>query len=78
MFHRTFLARLGDWDEIVTGYLGVRGDERASDAWRRGMKRKLAEKGYRRGGLEGYLEVIENYLGFVEKYAFLFARDTSA
>ncbi len=78
MFHRTFLARLGDWDEIVTGYLGVRGDERASDAWRRGMKRKLAEKGYRRGGLEGYLEVIQNYLGFVEKYAYLYDRDTSA
>lgn len=78
MFHRTFLGRLGDWDEIVTGYLKVRGDESASAAWQRGMKRKLAEKGYRRGGLEGYLEVIENYLGFVGKYAFLFDRGTSA
>lgn len=78
MFHRTFLARLGDWDEIVTGYLGARGDERSSDAWRRAMKRKLAEKGYRRGGLEGYLEVIQNYLGFVEKYAYLYDRGTPA
>jgi len=78
MFHRTFVGRLGDWDDIVTGYLGVRGDESACAAWQRAMKRKLAEKGYRRGGLEGYLEVIENYLGFVGKYAFLFDRDTSA
>jgi hypothetical protein len=78
MFHRTFLGRLGDWDEIVTGYLAVRGDERECAAWERGMKRKLAEKGYRRGGLEGYLEVIRNYLCFVEKYAFLFDRGTPA
>jgi hypothetical protein len=62
----------------VTGYLGARGDEREFEAWRRGMKRRLAEKGYRRGGLEGYLEVIQNYLGFVEKYAYLYDRDTSA
>ncbi|HKQ50937.1 MAG TPA: hypothetical protein VJT74_01120, partial [Pyrinomonadaceae bacterium] len=78
MFHRTFLGRLGDWDEIVTGYLRVRRDESERAAWQRVMKRKLAEKGYRRGGLEGYLEVIESYLVFVEKYAFLFDRGTPA
>jgi hypothetical protein len=78
MFHRTFLARLGDWDAIVTGYLGARHDERACTIWQRAMKRKLCEKGYRRGALEGYLEVIRNYLGFVEKYSFLFNPGTSA
>ncbi len=72
MFHPTFLNRINDWDEIVTGYLRVRNDERACAAWQRQMKRKLNEKRYRPGGLENYLEVIRNYLGFIEKYAFLF------
>lgn len=72
MFHRTFLDRIGDWDEIVTNYLRVRHDERASAAWQRKMKRTLTEKGYRPGGLENYLEVIQNYLGFIEKYSFLY------
>ncbi|HWT03201.1 MAG TPA: hypothetical protein VN256_23315 [Pyrinomonadaceae bacterium] len=74
MFHRTFLDRIHDWDAIVTGYLNNRHDERACAAWERKMKRTLSEKGYRRGGLEGYLEVIRNYLGFIEKYAFLFEK----
>ena len=72
MFHRTFLARIRDWDAIVTGHLRTRRDERASAAWQRGMKMALADKGYRRGGLEGYLEVIDKYLGFVAKYSFLY------
>lgn len=74
MFHRTFLDRIGDWDEIVTDYLRVRHDERANAAWQRKMKRTLSEKGYRPGGLENYLEVIQNYLGFIEKYSFLFEK----
>jgi hypothetical protein len=79
MFHHTFLDRIHDWDTIVTGYLQTRDDERARAAWQRKMKKVLHEKGYRHGGFEGYLEVIQNYLGFIEKYAFLFdAEDTSA
>ncbi|HEY0379749.1 MAG TPA: hypothetical protein VGC87_22710 [Pyrinomonadaceae bacterium] len=79
MFHRTFLDRIHDWDVIVTGYLQTRDDERACAAWEQKMKSALHEKGYRHGGFEGYLEVIRNYLGFIEKYSFLFdAGDTSA
>src|SRR6266571_5889665 len=59
LFNNQFISRLPDWDSFVTGFLQMNGDQAASDAWKKKMKRMLAAKGYRREAFDSYAAAIE-------------------
>jgi len=62
----TFVNRLLDWDQFVSGYLHpVRG-------WETRMKRIFKDKGYEPDAFEYYTEACEKYRGFLERNAFLY------
>ena len=68
-FSETFLSRLLDWDQFVTGYCNGR-----DDRWQSKMKRLLANKGYEPDTYEYYAQAIEKNKGFFERNGFLFER----
>lgn len=72
LFHKQFLERLLDWDEVVSGHLRTNGDRSAAALWRRKIKKMLNAKGYAPGALDAYLETVEKNRAFLKRNAFLF------
>lgn len=68
-FSDTFLSRLFDWDQFVTGYCNGRDDH-----WQSKMKQLFAHKGYEPDTYEYYAQAIEKNKGFFERNGFLFER----
>jgi hypothetical protein len=68
-FGGTFLSRLFDWDQFVTGYLNGRDRK-----WQSKMKAMFAEKGYESDTYDYYAQAVEKYKGFFERNGFLFER----
>jgi len=68
-FSDTFLSRLLDWDQFVTGYCNGRDGH-----WQSKMKQLFADKGYEPDTYEYYAEAIEKNKGFFERNGFLFER----
>jgi hypothetical protein len=68
-FGKTFLSRLFDWDQFVTGYCNGR-----DDLWQSKMKQLFADKGYEPDTYEYYAQAIEKNKEFFERNGFLFER----
>ena len=68
-FSGTFLSRLFDWDEFVTGYLEGRGKR-----WQSEMKQTFAKKGYEPDMFDTYAQAVDKYKAFFERNGFLFER----
>jgi hypothetical protein len=78
MFHKVFVERLADWDLFVSGYLQTRHNLSASAVWKRAMKKRMADNGYKRRSFDSFIELIQENLDFIETYSFLFNSDTSS
>ena len=68
-FNGTFLSRLFDWDEFVSGYLNGRGKR-----WQSEMKQMFAKKGYEPDMFDTYAAAVDKHKGFFERNGFLFER----
>jgi DUF971 family protein len=68
-FNDTFLGRLFDWDEFVSGYLNGRGKR-----WQSEMKQMFAKKGYEPDTFDTYAQAVDKHRGFFERNGFLFER----
>lgn len=68
-FNGTFLSRLFDWDEFVSGYLNGCGKR-----WQSEMKRMFAKKGYEPDMFDTYAAAVDKHKGFFERNGFLFER----
>lgn len=68
-FNGTFLNRLLDWDDFVTGYLDGRGRR-----WRSEMKQMFAKKGYEPDMFDTYAGAVDKHKDFFERNGFLFER----
>jgi hypothetical protein len=68
-FNGTFLDRLFDWDDFVSGYLDGRGKR-----WQSEMKRTFAKKGYEPDMFDTYAAAVDKHKGFFERNGFLFER----
>jgi len=64
----TFVRRLLDWDEFVTGHLHPK------KGWKTRMKRMFKAKDYEPDAFEYYSEACEKYRGFIERNAFLYVQ----
>jgi len=71
-FSEVFIDRLMVWDTLVAGYLQMNGDKSANAKVKKRMKQMLVAKGYRNGAYESYMETIERYRAFLERYSYLF------
>lgn len=72
LFNGRFIERLLDWDTVVDGYLQSKPAKSPSAAWKRKMRAMLDAKGYKRVALDSYIEIIEENLEFLGRYAHLF------
>ena len=68
-FSDTFLGRLFDWDEFVSGYLNGRGKR-----WQSEMKQTFKRKGYEPDMFDTYAQAVDKHKGFFERNGFLFER----
>ncbi|HEY2964043.1 MAG TPA: hypothetical protein VGJ37_16605 [Pyrinomonadaceae bacterium] len=68
-FSDTFLGRLFDWDDFVSGYLSGRGKR-----WQSEMKQLFAKKGYEPDTFDTYAQAVDKHKGFFERNGFLFER----
>src|SRR6185436_8451122 len=71
-FSKVFIDRLMVWDTLVAGYFQMNGDKSANARVKKEMKQMLVAKGYRTGAYESYMETIEQYRAFLERYSYLF------
>lgn len=71
-FHRPFVDRLRDWDEIVEHYLSIKNDRQKVEAWKEQTELLLRRRGYSEALVEEYLLGIERHHSFLGKYSFLY------
>lgn len=76
LFSKTFIDRLLVWDNLVSGYFQMNGDEKANGKWKKSMKKLLAAKGYNSTAFDEFMKTIEKHKGFLGRISFLF--DASA
>jgi hypothetical protein len=74
-FSKVFIDRLLVWDTLVAGYFQMNGDESANARVKEELKTMLDAKGYRNGAYDSYMETIEQYRAFLERYSYLFHAD---
>jgi hypothetical protein len=78
LFDKIFVERLDDWDRFVRGYLEVKDNPSACQAWKQAMKKMMADNGYKRRSFDSFVELMKEHREFIETYSFLFNSDTSA
>ena len=74
LFHKTFIERLEQWDELVRAFLHARVNGSANDGWKAQQKKNLDKK--TQSWFDTHIKAMETYAPFLERQSFLFSPAT--
>ncbi len=74
LFHKTFIERLEQWDELVRAFLHARVNGGANDGWKAQQKKNLDKK--TQSWFDTHIKAMETYAPFLERQSFLFSPAT--
>jgi hypothetical protein len=77
-FSKKLVKRFRDWDAIVGSYLRARRDPCEPDSWKDEAESYLKRKRYKKIIISGYMETVEKYADFVERFSFLYSSPDEA
>ena len=70
LFHKEFIAKLEQWDDLVRAFLQARSNGGANDAWKAQIKKGFDKKN--QAWFDVHIEGMEKYAPFLERQSFLF------
>ena len=70
LFHEKFVARLQQWDDLVSAFLQARSNGGANVDWKNATRESFDKKNRR--WFNTHIEAIEKYAAFLERQSFLF------
>jgi len=71
LFHKQFLDRLEQWDELVRAFLHARSNGGADDNWKAQRKKNFDKK--TQSWFDTHISAMETYAPFLERQSFLFS-----